>query len=251
MERLNLRSPKRYDYTNESGTIKRRAKFYCVAEGPTEESYFIGVRNNKKKLGIKNDVHIEVIEKEEGQESFSHPEQLVKACLFCMGRIDAEGKDIPEKDWEKNCKWDYDSNVDCVCVIFDRDYRGLENCLPNLYEKCMKHNIFIAISNPNFELWLLMHFPDIQRHDKAILLNNPKNLGGKIFPERSKNKKYLEIVLSMAAEGYCKGCGIKFERFVDGISLAIQQAKEFCEEPELLSTELGSSVGKLIQNMQK
>lgn len=249
MQRLNLRSPKQFDYTNESGMIPPRARFYCVSEGPTEESYFTGVRNNKIELGIKNDVFIEVVEKE--QESFSHPEQLVKACLFNMGRIDAEGRDIPEKEWGLNCKWDYDPEIDCVCVIFDRDYRGLESCLPNLYDKCNKHNIYIAISNPNFELWLLMHFPDIEQYDREILLRNPKNLRNQLFPERSTNKKYLEIVLSIMAKGYSKGSRINFDRFKEGIPLAIAQEKLFCEEPELLSSELGSSVGKLIEKMQK
>lgn len=107
MQPLNLRTPKPFDYSSEVATAKRRAKFYCISEGPTEESYFIGVKNNKRKLKIKNDVYIEVIEKAEGQECFSHPEQLIKACLVALGRKDMEGNDIDEKEWEKNCKWDF------------------------------------------------------------------------------------------------------------------------------------------------
>ena len=251
MQRLNLRAPKSFDYSSEASTIPPRAKFYCVSEGPTEESYFNGVRNNKRELGIKNDVFIEVIEKEEGQESYSHPEQLVKACLFAMGRIDVDGNEIPENEWDKNSKWDYDSEVDCVCVIFDRDYRGLEDKLQKLYEKCQEHNIYMAISNPNFELWLLMHFPNIDQYNKEDLFKNPKNLRNEIFPEYSKHKKYLEIVLSMVANGYTKGCRICFERFIDGIPLALEQSKLFCEEPEGVCGELGSSVGKLIRKMQE
>ena len=37
-------------------------------------------------------MHIEILEKQEGQETLSHPMQLVKACLFYMGRMDAEGQ---------------------------------------------------------------------------------------------------------------------------------------------------------------
>lgn len=251
MQRLNLRSPKPFDFSNQADTINPRAKFYCVCEGPTEESYFVGVRNNKKELGIKNDVVIEIVEKEKGQETYSHPEQLVTACLFYMGRIDSDGNDIPEEEWEKHCKWDYKPGVDCVCAIFDRDYRQLERCLPDLLEKCRKHNVYVAISNPNFELWLLMHFPNIEQYDKADLLNNPKNLRRERFPEYSKDKKYLEIVLSIVAGGYSKGCKICFERFINGIPLAIKQAGMFCEEPEMLGTELGSSVGKLVKKMQE
>ena len=78
--------------------------FYCISEGATEESYFYSVRNNKTELNIKNDVYIEVIEKQEGQETLSHPMQLVKACLFQMGRIDLEGNSISKDKWVENCK---------------------------------------------------------------------------------------------------------------------------------------------------
>ena len=56
------------------------------------------------KRNIKNDVYIEVIEKQEGQETLSHPMQLVKACLFQMGRIDLEGNSISKDKWVENCK---------------------------------------------------------------------------------------------------------------------------------------------------
>ena len=84
MKKLNLRNPKTFDYTNEAGAIPPIIRFYCVSEGATEESYFFGVRNNRKELHIKNDVYIEVVEKQEGQETLSHPMQLVHACLLQM-----------------------------------------------------------------------------------------------------------------------------------------------------------------------
>lgn len=48
MERLNLRKPKPYDYTEEAGSIDPRKRFYCVSEGPTEESYLLGMKKDKK-----------------------------------------------------------------------------------------------------------------------------------------------------------------------------------------------------------
>ena len=97
-----------------------------MAEGATEESYFEIVRNNRMRLHIKNYVSIEVIPKEEGQETLSHPLQLVNACLYSMGRIDVNGNPISEDEWQKNCKWkDFEPETDEVCVIFDRDYKML------------------------------------------------------------------------------------------------------------------------------
>ena len=77
MKKLNLRNPKTFDYTKEAGAIPPRIRFYCVSEGATEESYFFGVRNNRKELHIKNDVYIEVVEKQDIK-----PSHAVGACLF-------------------------------------------------------------------------------------------------------------------------------------------------------------------------
>ena len=94
-----------------------------------------------------------------------------------MGRIDENGNPIPENKWEKNCKWDnFDAQIDQVCVIFDRDYRKLEDKLNEIFKLCNQHGIKIVMSNPNFELWLLMHFPNIKQYESQKLLKNEKNL---------------------------------------------------------------------------
>lgn len=251
MERLNLRTPKPYNFDDESGTAEARIRFYCVAEGATEESYFYGIRNNKKDLKIKNEVHIEVIEKQEGQETFSHPMQLVNACLFQMGRIDTDGTEISEDKWQENCKWDeFDADIDQVCVIFDRDYRNLEESLNTIFDLCDRHGIRVVMSNPNFELWLLMHFPDIKQYSPQDLLNNQKNLRHRLFTDASAKKKYLEILVAKNAKGYTKGSRIKFEKFQPYIDNAVEQAKMYCEEPQKVAGELGTAVGKLIEKMR-
>ena len=40
LKKLNLRTPKIFNYENEADTIPPRIRFYCVSEGATEESYF-------------------------------------------------------------------------------------------------------------------------------------------------------------------------------------------------------------------
>jgi len=251
VEKLHLRNPKKYDYSDEANTIPVRIKFYCVSEGPTEESYFWGIKNNRKQLKIRNDVRIEVIPKQEGQETLSHPMQLVKACLRAMGHVNEGGKDIPETEWKKCCQWDeFDPKEDRVCVVFDRDYRGLEKHLDEVFHLCEDHGIRIVMSNPNFELWLLMHFPNIQQYDKEKLLNNKKNLGHKVYTEASVHKRYLEILLSTKANGYKKGCRLKFDKYVHRVDLAVEQAALYCEEPRSLISDLGTSMGKLIQDMR-
>lgn len=250
MERLNLRKPKLYGERTDREK-KFRKKFFIISEGPTEESYFHGVNNFKTELNIRNDIHIEVVEKEEKDTTKSHPKQIVDAALFCMGRIDLDGKNIVESEWEQNCKWDfYDKDIDVVCVIFDRDYRHLEKHWDYIIDKCKANNIFIAMSNPNFEFWLCLHFEQIHMYDRTLLKRNPKNLRGKYFSDKSKSKKYLEIILSDLSGGYKKGKTLDFDKYKDNLEMAITYEKEFEENIDKLFNNLGSNVGVLIKKMK-
>lgn len=252
MERLNLRTPKAFDFSEEAETVQPRIRFYCISEGATEESYFLGVRNNKMELNIKNDVYIHVIEKQKGQETLSHPLQLLNACLVQLGHIDQNGKPVSEHEWEKYCKWDnFDASIDQVCIIFDRDYRNLGESMDRIFELCDRHGIRTVMSNPNFELWLLMHFPDIQQYDPRMLLENKKNLRHQLVKNASVNKKYLEILVSEKLNGYSKGGKLKFEKLLPLIDIAVEQAKLYCEDPRSLAVELGTSMGKLIEEMRR
>lgn len=251
MEKLNLRQPSKYNYSDEANSCDQNINFYCVSEGATEESYLYGLRNNKMELQIRNNVFIQVVEKTEENETYSHPTQLVNACLYNMGCIKEDGTEIPEAEWDKNCKWDeYKREIDKVCVLFDRDFRGLEKLLSEIINDCSKYGIEIVMSNPNFELWLLMHFPNIEKYDRKQIMENKKNVGYQIDKNASKKKKFLEIEVGKLAGGYTKGSRIKFERFSDGINLAIEQAKKFEENPEKLVVEIGTSMGKLIEKMK-
>ena len=96
-----------------------------------------------------------------------------------------------------------------------------------------------------------MHFPNMKQYDSRKLLENKKNLRYEICADASKNKKYLEILVSKNAGGYSKGSKIRFEKFMPYIDIAVQQAKEYCEDPDLIRDALGTSVGKLIEQMRE
>lgn len=251
MERLNLRPLSKYDYSDEADSCEQNINFYCVSEGATEESYLRGINNNKRALDIRNNVIIKVVEKVEENETYSYALQLVDACLFNMGCRDKDGNDISKDKWDENCQWDgYNRDIDKVCVLFDRDFRGIESVLDNRLEVCNKFGIEVIMSNPNFELWLLMHFSDIQKYDKLDIKANKKNLRHQIDEKASTKKKFLEIEVAKHASGYTKGSKIKFERFINGIDLAIENAKLFEEDPQKLTTEIGTAMGNLVEQMK-
>lgn len=126
----------------------------------------------------------------------------------------------------------------------------MDKKLSDIFQLCEKHGIRIVMSNPNFELWLLMHFPGIQQYDEGMLLKNKKNLRHQLFPKASVSKKYLEILVSKKAEGYTKGCKLQFEKYMYSVDLAVEQAKVYCEDSKEIVHELGTAVGLLIQDMR-
>ena len=95
-----------------------------------------------------------------------------------------------------------------------------------------------------------MHFPNIKQYSPEMLLKNKKNLCHQLFEEASTNKKYLEILVSKNAEGYSKGSRIRFEKFLPLVNTAVEQAKMYSEDSGKLINELGTSVGRLIEEMR-
>ena len=202
------------------------ANYLIVCEGKqTEPNYFNGLKKKiNKNYGSKVDVLIPNIEiKGTGENTTALVKYTDKFVNYSNKRYGQ------------------------VWVVFDKDDYSDEQ-----FDKAIKTCDYnVAWSNPNFELWLLMHFPDIDKYDREMLLENRKNLRQEIVPGASTKKKYLEIQVASQCPGYKKGNSIKFERFKDGVELAVKQAKLFCEEPGMLRRELGTAVGKLIQDMKK
>lgn len=151
----------------------------------------------------------------------------------------------------KYLEWDtYDIETDEIWIIFDQDYKDLEKIYEDIYQTCKTNKLNVGITNPNFEFWLLIHAPGIEKYDRELLKNNPKNYGKKLFPDASKKKKYIQILVSKNLGGYKKGSKIQFDRFLPGVELAIEQEKMFQQDSQKIICELGSNIGVLIKKMQ-
>lgn len=135
----------------------------------------------------------------------------------------------------------YDETSDKVCLIFDRDDGSLNtDQYHKLINACQKRNFSIYVSNPCFELWLLMHFDKIFDLDRNELLEN------RVI---SNAKRFLEAELGSQLGRYKKN-NIRFERFADKVNNAIKNEESFCEDVDQLESKLGSNVGLLIKELQ-
>lgn len=122
--------------------VEPRPRLLVCCEGEvTEPSYLNGL---KGELRIRL-VHIEVVP------GGSNPKTLVD---YAVGKKqEAERKARREKD--DNLKYDE------VWCVFDVD---VHEHIPEAKQKAGANKINLAISNPCFELWLLLHFRDQRQH---------------------------------------------------------------------------------------
>lgn len=204
----------------------------------TENQYFNGIFNNRVELGI--DQLIDIIVVEQLDNHIPHPMHLAEACKSTIDHIDRPDYfDVEELRLKK-----YDSEIDEIWLIFDRDP---ETFFKSQYYKvkkiCETYNLNIGITNPNFEFWLLLHMPNVHEYNKVELLKNKK--------DTSTGRRYLEMALdSRLPGGYSKG-NIRFDRFKDGIALALEQSEKFEIDEYKILDNLGTTLGTLILRMKE
>lgn len=133
----------------------------------------------------------------------------------------------------------YDSEIDKICLIVDRDKDSFSNSQYQYVLKICKDKKFdLYVTNPCFEFWLLLHFDDYTNLDQSKLLENCWE---------TKKKKYTEVEL-------CKRISFKKNRYkaediIQKIPRAIANEKKFCEDLDLLEHTVGSNIGKLLDKI--
>ncbi len=214
---VNLERPK--------GNEEPKSKYYIVTEGDnTEIQYFCGVRDNAEELNIKPLIEIVPVENDEEEKGQSHPKR----------KLDNFNKSLTEG------KFTYIENFDKVIFIIDRDPQNLkEKQLNEFINNCKKDKYFVYLSNPTFEIFLIMHSDKIFDIDRKEMLENRR--------EKRRSRRFLEIKLSEIFG--CNKKNIDFEKFKLNIKKAIKNEKNFCEDLEKLKSELGSNVGQLLDSI--
>lgn len=148
-------------------------------------------------------------------------------------------EDIPKIINYKNLT--YAEGFDKICFIVDRDQKSFtKRQYVNVMEQCTKNSFGFYLTNPCFELWLLMHFDDVVELDKESLRENPLV---------TSKRRYTEQELRRRIHGYKKS---KYDALalVHDIDAAIHNEQKFCEDPERLENTVGSNIGLLIRELK-
>ncbi len=148
------------------------------------------------------------------------------------------------KKLKKEAKDEYNfKDTDELWMIIDTD--RWKNIQEIISECKNQKNMFVAVSNPCFEFWLLLHIKNISEYsqdEQELILKNSKV---------TKNKNYIDIKIAEIIGSYNKS-NPRPELFLPTIEMAISQAKALnYNNEDYPKLSLGSHVYKVIEKLKK
>lgn len=170
------------------------------------------------------------------KEHLRHTDTVIKILSLKRPRLDTMSAPKHVFNQLKNYKNSHHTTPqDEFWMIIDRDRWKLEEWL----EKCQQEkNFFVALTNPCFEFWLLLHHFDVGMFKEEDLLQNKK---------LNKKKRFIDQYLNKHLEGGYQKNNIQAERFLPHLERAIAQAQLFAAND--LLTQLGSDNYKLLEKL--
>lgn len=142
----------------------------------------------------------------------------------------------------------YDREVDKICLIIDRDHKSFNSHqYDEVLQQCREQGFGFYLSNPCFEFWLLLHFPEVlnltDEEREQLFLNNKWD-GEKRTPKRTYAENMVRRLMPSYKKNRYDAIGL-----MDNVKVAIENAKHFCEDEQALKDHLGSRVGILLAEM--
>jgi hypothetical protein len=159
----------------------------------------------------------------------------------------SEPKDVLDNLQAFVDKYDFNKGHDSLWLVCDREKvvdrktgkRGLLEVIP----LCKEKGYSIALSNPLFEFWLLLHVVDIKTYNNDTLFDNEKI---------TTRKRYIDKELSSILDGGYKKKKGQFNRDIvslDNVKRAIRQEQLFENDLTKVMDTLGGNVSSLINEI--
>jgi len=178
--------------------------------------YFEGVRRKNKKRSI----DILVLKRSEQETGFSAPKYVVEQ----INKAKKAKKVLASDEF---------------FVVLDRDCGSTSlQALRDCEQECRDRNHSLVVSNPCFEIWLLLHVKDLNEfseEEKALILENREG--------------YVKALLRAEMGGY-NPSNPQIDNFWPHTKRAIDQAKSLdVNERDLWPEEIGTRVYKILERI--
>ena len=204
-------------------------KIFIVCEGDrTEVKYFEGIRDNSKELGINDLLEIVIMDKAPESKGISDPYRLIQEANLTKKKLESGDEGI------------YDKKRDKFLIVIDRDKESFLN-YREFIDK-FRDEYILGITNPCFELWLLLH-----KEDSVENIIKPKYKEILDNLRVSNNHTFTSKLVSDEFHMNPK-TNMRFSKFKDKILYAIEQEKKLEQDLYKLENRVGSNIGKIIES---
>ncbi len=216
-------------------------KIFVVCEGRrTEVKYFEGIKDNAKELGISDLLEVVILDKDSESMGTTDSEGLIRLANETKEKFKKiENTQYGEfEDREYKDLGLYDEERDKFLIVIDRDKKNFSDYQSFINK--FKDEFILGITNPCFELWLLLHIEDsveniINPKYEKILENN----------RISANHTFISNLISEKLHMNPK-TGMRFSKFKDKVHYAIEQEKKVEQDLYQLENKVGSNIGIII-----
>ena len=208
--------------------IEPYRKYFFICEGAnTETWYFRKLIDIRKFLNIHPLIDIRLLEKTEEDKDISFPRKLI---------------DFAENQ-KKNPEISFDEERDKMVIVFDADI--FEEKVQD-YDDVLalgEENNILAVSNPAFELFLLLHFEhayeeDIKPNEEEIIKN-----------QKVGNQTFIYKLL-LARTGINPKKNSDIGELAKKVDVAIEQEKKINEDIHMCKGKVTCNIGKIIEEIR-
>jgi len=211
--------------SDETEQIEPYRKYFFICEGAnTETFYFEKLIDLRKQLCIHPLIDIRLMEKTGEDDNLSFPKHLVEFAEL--------QKQIPSLN--------FDPDHDKMVIVFDADiFETKVKGYDELIERASRDNI-IGVTNPGFELFLLLHV------DNAI----EKYIAGKenlFFTVDEKNRYSHALNMLRDATGMNAKKNRRIGELANSVMTAIEQEKKINQNIHKAHGTVTSNIGQIIE----
>lgn len=215
-------------YTDNEEQREPYRKYFFICEGAnTETWYFRKLIDIRKALNIHPLIDIRLLEKTEEDKDISFPRKLIAF---------AEGQ-------KENESISFDKERDKMIIVFDADI--FEEKVQDYDEVVAlgEANNILAVSNPAFELFLLLHFKnayeeDIKPFEDQIIKN-----------EKDGNQTFIYKLL-LARTGMNPKKNSAIGDLAKNVDIAIAQERKINEDIYTCKGKVTCNIGKIIDEIK-
>ena len=216
-------------FSDNEEQVEPYRKYYFLCEGEnTERWYFEKLINDQKVLKIHPSIDIRFLERTGEDSHVSHPKRL----LEYANALKEELKD-------------FDQEHDKFVIVFDSDiYNNKQTELMELIKEIEAAGHLVAMTNPSFELFLLLH---IEKSFEKIISKEEKNI---LDNKKVGNQRCIASLLRKAT-GWNAKRNEKIGELYKFIDIEIEQEKLVNQNIYDSQGRLTCNLGKIIESIRR